>query len=132
MQLGFSVCGATQSYLWSQLPQNTETQKLCFSSVSVYQDDEEWNFSVRQFENLPERTTVVNYDGFAEGIPTLGLLNSERKLGIVNVGWILRAAPRASSLRLSVPSRLGLHDRFWQTLGLVMNCLWTEGWFDLK
>lgn len=32
------------------------------------QDGEEWIFTVRKFESLPERTTVVNYDGFAEGI----------------------------------------------------------------
>jgi len=32
------------------------------------EDGDEWNFSVRKFETLPERTTVVNYDGFAEDV----------------------------------------------------------------
>lgn len=37
--------------------------------VDVFvQDGEEWIFTVRKFESLPERTTVVNYEGFAEGI----------------------------------------------------------------
>lgn len=32
------------------------------------QDAEEWIFTVRKFDTLPEHTAVVNYDGFAEGI----------------------------------------------------------------
>lgn len=42
-----------------------------FVFASVDQDGEEWIFTVRKLDSLPERTTVVNYDGFAEGILSL-------------------------------------------------------------
>lgn len=33
----------------------------------VVKDGEEWIFTVRKLDTLPERTAIVNYDGFAEG-----------------------------------------------------------------
>lgn len=41
---------------------------LIVIGYSILQDGEIWTFSVRAFDSaLPERTIIVNYDGFAEG-----------------------------------------------------------------
>lgn len=45
-----------------------------------FKDGEEWIFTVRKLENLPDRTAIVNYDGFAEGNDTAlvsSLLNAQ-------------------------------------------------------
>lgn len=44
---------------------------LCLTVVLnslVVKDGEEWIFTVRKLETLPDYTAIVNYDGFAEGI----------------------------------------------------------------
>lgn len=38
-----------------------------FLGSFVVKDGDEWIFTVRKLDALPEHTAIVNYDGFAEG-----------------------------------------------------------------
>lgn len=58
---------------------DTNPQNVSYFSVGAFQDGDDWIFSVRKFETLPERTTVVNYDGFAEGIFASSSFHSDRE-----------------------------------------------------